>query len=96
MEGNKYTIEEIEFIYGSECDCNAQVTRPVEFIEEAEEIEPVASPTQTIIKNEPMSAMYSDDYGKAMRVIYKQNAATNWLLVAILFMLFMFMIFKCD
>lgn len=91
MEGNKYTIEEIEFIYGSECDCNAQVTRPVEFTEEAEEV----SPTQTIIKNEPMSAMYSD-YGKAMRVIYKQNAATNWLLVAILFMLFMFMIFKCD
>ena len=92
MEG-KYSIEEIEFIYGSECDCNAQVTRPIEFTEEATEAEPM-SPVQTIIKEEePMNGTNEDSY---MRIIKRQNTATNWLLVAILFMLFMFMIFKCD
>ena len=92
----KYTIEEIEFIYGSECDCNAQVTRPIEVDEYTDEPAPfVTQPTQQILNEETMETN-SVDYSTVIRVIQKQNAATNWLLVAILFMLFLFMIFKCD
>lgn len=95
MEGH-YSIEVIEMQCAAECDGNAQVTTPVEI---TEEIPLKEVPTKEEIEmveelNIPKNSAYTMRDG----IVYVRttDAATHWLLVAILFMLFLFMIFKCD
>ena len=84
----KMTIEEIEFIYGQECDSNAQVTSNYEL-----DLEPSPEKDSKIVEMDENNGLNNAD---VIRIITKQNAATNWLLVAILALLFLFMILKCD
>lgn len=95
MEGY-YSIEVIEMQCAAECDGNAQVTTPVEITEEFPVKEVPTKEEFDMVEelNIPENSAYTMRDG----IVYVRttDAATHWLLVAILFMLFLFMIFKCD
>lgn len=99
MEG-RYSIEVIEMQCAAECDGNAQVTTPVEIEEEipatVEDIKVEQSKEREMEKE-----FYPQDqtaYTMRDGIVYVRttDAATHWLLVAILCMIFLFMIFRCE
>lgn len=85
MEGN-YSIEVLELICAAESDGNAQVTTAIPV--EAEEVKTVPTINSDV--------EFVDGKETEFRSWMGTNAATNWLLFAILCMIFLFMIFKCD
>lgn len=95
MEGH-YSIEVIEMQCAAECDGNAQVTTPVVIEEE------IPTKVETIKEEIEMERELNEQNHSAYTtrdgVIYVRttDAATHWLLVAILCMLFLFMIFRCE
>lgn len=100
MEGPVFSVEVIEMQCAAECDGNAQVTTPVEIVEE------ISTPTTTVktlkeeieMERELNAQNHASAYTQHDGVIYVRttDAATHWLLVAILAMLFLFMIFRCE
>lgn len=95
MEG-RYSIEVIEMMCAAECDGNAQVTTPVVIEEE------IPATEETIKDEIDMERNFEEQnfsaYTSRGGIVYVRttDAATHWLLVAILAMMFLFMIFKCD
>jgi hypothetical protein len=95
MEG-RYSIEYIEMQCAADCDGNAQVTTPVE-IEEV-----ISTKVETTKEEIDMERDFEEQnisaYTSRGGIVYVRttDAATHWLLVAILAMMFLFMIFKCD
>lgn len=100
MEGQTFSIEVIEMQCAAECDGNAQVTTPIEIEEEI----PTTTVKEQVNSEEynTMERVYDPQTESAFTrrdgVIYVRttDAATHWLLVAILAMLFLFMIFRCE
>lgn len=98
MEGRTFSIEVIEMQCAAECDGNAQVTTPVEIEEEypTTTIETKTN-TETNMGNE-FEPQIESAYTRRDGVVYVRttDAATHWLLVAILAMLFLFMVLRCE
>lgn len=96
MEGH-YSIEVIEMQCAAECDGNAQVTTPVE-IEEEIPLKEVPTTKEDIEMVEELNIPNNSAYAMRDGIVYVRttDAATHWLLFAILCMMFLFMIFKCD
>lgn len=97
MEGTTFSLEVIELQCAAECDGNAQVTTPVDIEDEYPttiETNPITEP----IMEREFEPQIDSAYTRRDGVIYVRttDAATHWLLVAILCMIFLFMIFRCD
>lgn len=93
---SRYSIEYIEMQCAADCDGNAQVTTPVEIEEE------IPARVETTKEEIDMERDFEEQnisaYTSRGGIVYVRttDAATHWLLVAILAMMFLFMIFKCD
>lgn len=93
---SRYSIEYIKMQCAADCDGNAQVTTPVEIEEE------IPATVETVKDEIDMERDFEEQnisaYTTRGGVVYVRttDAATHWLLVAILTMMFLFMIFKCD
>lgn len=87
MEG-KCSIEVIEIMCENETDGNAQVTSPVS-VQEVQDVTP--QDVEEVDYYEPPKKIVSKEFS-----MMQTTSATNWLLLAIFLLLFLFMIFKCD